>query len=177
LTDREWEIIEPLLPRKKKTNPGKWTKREIFERWNYGNNNALARRMNLKRVGMSGHSFGAVTTQAVSGQRFGRGKARFRDPRVEAGDADVESRLAVFPALPPVEKYELVLEGAEHLAFTDRTFPGQSISRNPNHHPAILAITTAFWDATLKDDQSAKAWLNSEAVRDVLEKADRWQTK
>lgn len=31
LTDREWEIIEPLLPRKKKTNPGKWTKREIFD--------------------------------------------------------------------------------------------------------------------------------------------------
>ncbi|NBD34063.1 MAG: hypothetical protein GVY17_14125, partial [Cyanobacteria bacterium] len=111
------------------------------------------------------------------GQRFGRGKARFRDPRVEAGDADIESRLAVFPALPPGEKYELVLEGAEHLAFTDRALPGDTKPRNPNHHRAILAITTTFWDAALKNNQSAKAWLNSEEVREVLEKADRWQTK
>jgi transposase len=31
LTDREWEIIEPLLPQKKQTNPGKWTKRQILD--------------------------------------------------------------------------------------------------------------------------------------------------
>lgn len=31
LTDKEWEIIEPLLPPKKKTRPPKWTKREILD--------------------------------------------------------------------------------------------------------------------------------------------------
>lgn len=31
LTDREWEIIEPLLPQKKKTKPPKWTKRQILD--------------------------------------------------------------------------------------------------------------------------------------------------
>jgi transposase len=30
LKDREWEIIEPLLPIRKKTKPPTWTKREIF---------------------------------------------------------------------------------------------------------------------------------------------------
>lgn len=30
LTDREWEIIEPLLPQKKKTRPPLWTKRQIL---------------------------------------------------------------------------------------------------------------------------------------------------
>ena len=30
LTDKEWEIIEPLLPKKKKTKPPTWTKREIL---------------------------------------------------------------------------------------------------------------------------------------------------
>ena len=30
LTDREWEIIEPLLPKKKRTRPPKWSKREIL---------------------------------------------------------------------------------------------------------------------------------------------------
>lgn len=35
LTDKEWEILEPLLkeslPPKKKTRPSNWTKREIFD--------------------------------------------------------------------------------------------------------------------------------------------------
>jgi transposase len=35
LTDKEWEIIEPLLlealPPKKQTRPSNWTKREIFD--------------------------------------------------------------------------------------------------------------------------------------------------
>ena len=30
LTDGEWEIIEPLLPKKKRTRPPKWSKREIL---------------------------------------------------------------------------------------------------------------------------------------------------
>jgi transposase len=29
VTDKEWEIIEPLLPQKKKTRPPVWTKRQI----------------------------------------------------------------------------------------------------------------------------------------------------
>jgi transposase len=31
LTDQEWEIIEPLLPQKKKTRPPNWTKRQILD--------------------------------------------------------------------------------------------------------------------------------------------------
>jgi transposase len=31
LTDKEWELIEPLLPSKKKTRPPKWTKRQILD--------------------------------------------------------------------------------------------------------------------------------------------------
>jgi transposase len=31
LTDKEWEIIEPLLPQKKKTRPPRWTKRQILD--------------------------------------------------------------------------------------------------------------------------------------------------
>jgi len=30
VTDNEWEIIEPLLPQKKKTRPPVWTKRQIL---------------------------------------------------------------------------------------------------------------------------------------------------
>lgn len=186
-----------------------------LEQWNRTEGHALAGHLNLQRVGMSGHSFGAMTTQAVSGQRFENGKVSYTDSRIKAavmfspssprrggdphaafgqvpipwmlmtgtkdvapiGDADVASRLAVFPALPPGQKYELVLDGAEHSAFTDRPLPGDRTQRNPNHHRAILALSTAFWDAFLKGDESARAWLDGEGARSVLEKNDRWQRK
>jgi arylsulfatase A-like enzyme len=81
------------------------------------------------------------------------------------GAATVEKRLSVFPALPAGSKYELVLDGAEHSAFTDRALPGESGTRNPNHHRAILALSTAFWDAYLKGDAAARAWLDGNGPR------------
>ncbi len=181
--------------------------------WNDAQDHALHKRLDLARVGMSGHSFGAVTTQTVSGQKPALGKS-LTEPRIRAavamspsvprgasaetlfgavhipwmlltgtkdrsivGRADPESRLDVYPALPPGGKYELVLEGAEHSAFGDRALPGDSEPRNPNHHRAILALTTAFWDATLRGDSAARAWLDGEGVRSVLEEKDRWQHK
>ena len=93
------------------------------------------------------------------------------------GDADVASRLSVFPALLPGGKYELVLYNAEHSAFTDRALPGDSQPRNPNHHRSIMAVTTAFWDAYLRDDPDAKKWLDGDGPRKVLDKEDRWQRK
>lgn len=186
--------------------------------WNAQEGHALRGRFDLTRVGMSGHSFGAVTTQAVSGQSLPVGGARFTDPRIKAavmmspsvpaaGSAeiafgsvkmpwllmtgtkdvarigtmtiggDLDSRLGVFPALPPGGKYELVLKDAEHGAFGERALPGERGTRNPNHHRAIIALSTAFWDAFLKGDADAKAWLNGEAARSMLEKDDKWQHK
>jgi predicted dienelactone hydrolase len=190
-----------------------------LERWNREDKHPLAGRLDLKRVGMSGHSFGAVTTQAVSGQSAPVGGPLFTDSRIRAavvmspsapaagdaarafggvklpwllmtgtkdiariggatiGAADMASRLAVYPALPPGDKYELVLHNAEHSAFTERALPGESGRRNPNHHRVILALSTAFWDAFLRGDEAAKAWLNGNGPRGVLEPEDRWQRK
>lgn len=186
-----------------------------LEKWNTTAGHPLEGRIDPERTGMSGHSFGAVTTQAVSGQSYRLVGARFTDPRIDAavvmspsspasgsagqafgkiglpwllmtgtddlsviGEADMESRLAVFPALPPGNKFELVLDKAEHSAFTERALPNDRIARNPNHHRAILALSTAFWDAWLKGDPAARTWLEDEAaVRKVLEPADRWQRK
>ena len=188
-------------------------------RWNGESGHPLAGRLNLSRVGMSGHSFGAITTQAVSGQSVPGGSQPYTEARIKAaiafspsrpqvgstdkafgsvrlpwllmtgtkdvarlggrtiGASTVEERLAVYPALPPGGKYELVLDGAEHSAFTDRPLPGDSGRRNPNHHRAILAISTAFWDTYLRDDPAAGAWLKGTGPQSVLEPADRWQWK
>ena len=78
-----------------------------------------------------------------------------------------ESRLLVYPALPPGSKYELVLDKAEHSVFTEGRLPGDKEKRNPNHHRAILAVTTAFWDAYLRDDSEARRWLDQGTIRPV----------
>ena len=182
--------------------------------WNKTPGHVLSGKQDLARIGMSGHSFGAITTQAVSGQRFPLDFS-FTDPRIKAavlmspsspsgsgsarkafgsvkipwmlmtgtrdlsiiGNADMESRLAVFPALPPGGKYEVVLYKAEHSAFSDRSLPGDTEQRNPNHHRVILALSTAFWDSWLKGDTAAKAWLDGKGPYSFLKPMDRWQKK
>lgn len=183
-------------------------------RWQVAADSPLAGRLDLSRLGMAGHSFGAVTTQAVSGQRTARGTAPFADDRIKAavmmspsspknadpkasfgavkipwllmtgtkdealvGDADVADRLAVFPALPPGGKYELVLDGARHEAFSDRELGAGQPARNPKHHRVILAMSTAFWDAWLRGEPAARAWLDGPGPAAILEPADRWQKK
>lgn len=184
-----------------------------LDRWDRSGDHQLSRRLDLGRVGMSGHSFGAVTTQAVSGQSV-VGNFSCTEPRIKAalpmspssprrgdpeqafgqvklpwllmtgtldvspiGDIDVKSRLAVFPTLPSGGKYELVLDRAEHSAFSDRALPGDAHQRNPNHHRVILALSTAFWDAWLKQDPTARTWLDGAGPRSLLEKNDLWQRK
>ena len=183
-----------------------------LEIWNTDKTNLLAGRLDLKKVGMSGHSFGAVTTEAVSGETMPVGGQQFTDPRIRAamafspsspktgsaakafglvkipwmlmtgtkdiapiGDTDVKSRLAVYPALHGAPKYEVVLNNAEHSAFTGRALPGDREPRNPNHHRVMLALSTAFWDAHLRGDAGALAWLNGPGPRSVMEPDDQWQ--
>jgi len=183
-----------------------------LEIWNADKSNPLAGRLDLKKAGMSGHSFGAVTTEAVSGESLPVGGQTYTDPRIKAavvfspgaplagnadkafgpvkipwllmtgtrdvapiGHADLASRLAVYPALHGAPKYEVVLNNAEHSVFTDRALPGDREPRNPNHHRVILALSTAFWDAYLRGDTDARAWLNGAGPRSVMEPADRWQ--
>ncbi len=183
-----------------------------LEAWNADKTNRLAGRLNLKKVGMSGHSFGAVTTEAVSGETLPVGGQKFTDARINAalvlspstpkvgsaakafgavkipwllmtgtkdlapiGNADLKSRLAVYPALHGAPKYELVLHNAEHSVFTDRALPGDHEPRNPNHHRVILALSTAFWDAYLRGDADALAWLNGSGPRSVMEPDDQWE--
>ena len=183
--------------------------------WGVKAGHPLRGRLDLDRVGMSGHSFGARTTQIVSGQTmpFGRPDPSFDRIRAAVifspsppgrGSAErafggvtkpwlivtgtddndsglgrgtpAEDRRKVYPALPDTAtKYELVLDGAEHSAFVDSRRPSAANDRNPNHHRAIRAITTAFWDAHLRSDESAREWLNGDGPRGILEPDDVWQ--
>jgi predicted dienelactone hydrolase len=183
-----------------------------LETWNKTTDHPLSGRLDLTKVGMSGHSFGAVTTEAVSGETLPLSGRKFTDPRIKSavifspsapefgdpakafgsvkipwllmtgtkdiapiGHADMKSRLAVYPALHGAPKYEVVLHNAEHSVFTDRPLPGDHEPRNPNHHRVILALSTAFWDAYLRHDPAARAWLDGSGPRSVMQPEDRWQ--
>ncbi|MEP4077822.1 alpha/beta hydrolase family protein [Haloferula sp.] len=64
-----------------------------LSKWNREEKHFLEGRLNLKKVGMTGHSFGAVTTQAASGQSFGPVGAKYTDKRIDAA-------LALSPSAP-----------------------------------------------------------------------------
>lgn len=173
-------------------------------------------RFDLSKLGMSGHSFGAVTTQAVSGQSFGPMGKKFTDTRIKAAmlmspsppavgfnkqtfadvtipwllmtgtkdsspigrNSDPESRREVFQGLPSSGQfYELCLWDALHSAFSDGRDATRSQNRNPNHHAAIQAISTAFWDTYLRQDSKAKQWLLGDGPKKVLETKDSWLKK
>ena len=183
-----------------------------LQRWNSESGHVLFGTMDFARVGMSGHSFGAMTTQLLAGQTL-VGKS-FSDPRVKAavvmspspprlgdrnrafanvslpcllmtgtlddspiGNTRPEDRRLVFPSLPPGNKYELVLDKARHGAFSDRLLRGEGVTRNPNHHRVILALSTAFWDACLRGDAGAREWLAGAAPRTLMDEKDLWQRK
>jgi predicted dienelactone hydrolase len=186
-----------------------------LEDWNKDSKHELHGRLDLKHIGMSGHSFGAATTQGVSGQKYPLTGTSLADKRISAaisfspssprktntpseafgsvkipwmlmtgthdtapiGEQTVESRLAVFPALPAGGKYELVLDKAEHSVFTERPLPGETEKRNPNHRRVILALSTAFWDTYLRGDAAAKAWLDGDGPKAILESGDKFQKK
>lgn len=184
-----------------------------LEKWNQ-KDGRFQGRFDLASLGMSGHSFGAVTTQAVAGQSFARLGPVYTDKRIQAavafspsppqvgdagaafssvnvpwllmtgtkdksviGRATPESRRKVFAELPQKgHSYELVLYDAEHMAFSDRTILGLK-HRNPDHHRIIKALTTAFWDAYLRKQSSAKAWLDGDDAKQLLNERDEWLKK
>ncbi len=185
-----------------------------LEKWNQEDGHLFENRLDASKVGMSGHSYGAVTTQGVSGQQARLIKDKYREKRIQAAlpmspspprrgspeeafrsvsipwllmtgtedgspisDTYPSDRRKVFPALPSGNHYELTLWKAEHSAFTERRLPGDRLKRNPNHHKAILALSTAFWDAFLRQDTAARDWLDGEQARSVLEPKDSWLTK
>lgn len=185
-----------------------------LEIWNDSSTHELSGRMDLNRIGMSGHSYGARTTQAVSGEDITWIGPDTRDRRIKAamplspsspkgaspeavfagavipwlvmtgthdtaivGNTTVEDRLAVYPALPAGGKYQLVFFEGEHHAFSDGRLRADQNPRNPNHHPAIMSLSTAFWDAWLLGYPDARSWLDGDGARSVLEPMDSWSFK
>jgi predicted dienelactone hydrolase len=156
-------------------------------------------KLDMQRVGVAGHSFGAYTTLAVAGQTFVLPRGRtfsFRDPRVKAaipmsapaprraetyqrafgsirvpclhmtGTRDdsivsgtrAEQRRIPFDHISGADQYLVTLIGGDHMVFSGRgRLPGGRRDELFQRH--IRSVTTAFWDAYLRDDPAARRWL------------------
>lgn len=184
---------------------------DALAKWNGEEGHALKGRLDLEHLGMSGHSFGAQTTQALAGQNLARGRFSFGDARIDAalmmspspptmgdpaaafaaikipcllmtgtqddspiGNTTPEDRLKVFPNLVNAPAWQVVFDKANHMAFGERPLRGEA-DADPRYHRAILALSTAFWDAELRGDAAAKAWLNGPVSRSVLVPSDKWE--
>ncbi len=161
-----------------------------------------AGRMDLARIGMAGHSFGAFTTLAVIG-KAGRaavaGRSRVADPRIKAAvimsptvspdsahdreprtyagigvpcfhltgtldDAPINNSRAAdrripFDLISGPDQYLVIFTGGDHMVFSGRRGPRGDGRLDPLFHDLIRMSTTAFWDAYLKQDAGARAWL------------------
>lgn len=189
--------------------------------------NPLRGRLDMTRVAIAGHSFGAFTVLAVAGQRIGpEGLALHYgpDPRVKAALAmssqapaskDLDEvydgiRIPIFhmtgtkDQLGPMDPKHANPEGLgatsaaqrrvayDHtrrapawlLTFQDgdhMVFSGRSRLQGGEHDKAyqqlICMASTAFWDATLRDDAEALAWLNNGAFASLLGSSGRFEHK
>lgn len=79
----------------------------------------LRGRLDLSRIGMSGHSYGAITTMALAGQAIAGGRISFADPRIKAAIAYSPSK----PQRAGAEAFASVHIPTFHMTGTDDKNP------------------------------------------------------
>jgi len=161
----------------------------------------LAGRLDLARIGIAGHSFGAFTTLAIAGQAFVTPTGRLataEDWRVKAAIAmspnvprrrdrldDIYANIRIpilhmtgtrddspvsetraaerrvaFDHIRNADQYLVIFENGDHMVYTGRKrLRGEETHRDARFLDLIRMSTTAFWDAYLKKDPAAQAWL------------------
>ncbi len=158
--------------------------------------------MDLGNIGMSGHSFGAMTTQVMAGMRFpnkDKEIVSLRDDRLSCGilyspvpiahmtdtlpehlygsieiplfhmtgtddqspleSFGYEHRLIIREHADHPEQYLQVLEDGDHMVYNGTRGKLANNPKREEHENLIIEGAFAFWEAYLKDDAQAKAWL------------------
>ncbi len=174
-------------------------------------------RLDLERVAVAGHSFGAYTTLAVAGEVFetpGRGELSAVDPRVKAaiamsspvpvlkarwdtafakiripifhmtgtkddmpiGTSKAPERRVPYDRINLADQYLLTFEGGDHMTFAGRIPVVGGGEKGEEFRALVLMSSTAFWDAYLKGDAKAKAWLTN-GFEKVLKEGGKFEMK
>jgi predicted dienelactone hydrolase len=175
----------------------------------------LRGRLDLNKVGMAGHSFGAWTTLAVIGQVFfPKGKEMSgTEPRIKAAvamsasvppdrklfdksfggikvpclhltgtkdtspvnpDLKAEDRRVPYDHIKLADQYLAVFKDGDHMVFAGKASPSDTDKLIVEH---VKASSTAFWDAYLKGDAKARAFLRDGAFKRTLGDGGSWEFK
>ena len=70
----------------------------------------------------------------------------------------------------------LTLNGADHMTFSGHAF-GLLQQQDTKYQEIVLAASTAFWDATLRNDSTARAWLYNGGFTKYLGKEGAFETR
>ncbi len=175
------------------------------------------RRLDLSKIGVAGHSFGAFTTLAVAGETFvtpfGK-RISVLDPRIKAAipmSSPVQKNKAFFdeayrsikiPCLhmtgtddfSPIgqtspkerripfdhscnsDQFLITFKDGDHMTFSGRGKIGNT-KRDDELQKMICIGSTAFWDAYLTGDPSAKAWFTDGSFERVLGGEGKFEKK
>jgi predicted dienelactone hydrolase len=174
--------------------------------WLNRQNSLLQHRLDMSRVGLAGHSYGAAAILIVMGERVPEVGEKYRDDRFRAAIAisppifrglgfdDIRVPVLVMTgtqdagftrtwlrqtAYDKIESPGTCLvnfKGAEHFTFGDPLRPSDN-TKVEKIHPLILAATTAFWDARLRDDPGAKSSLEQGGFNAWMKHAGKFEVK
>jgi len=166
----------------------------------------LQNRLDLSRLGMAGHSYGAGAALIVAGERVPVVGEKYRDERIkaviamsppifhglefddihvpvfvmtgtqDAGFTRTWFRRTAYNKIKSPGTCQVNFKGAEHMTFADPLRPGDK-AKDEKFHPLILAATTAFWDAHLRGDAGAKTWLEQGGFTALMDGAGKFELK
>jgi predicted dienelactone hydrolase len=187
-----------------------------LEKLNRDGGSVLMARLDLDRLGVAGHSYGAYTALVAAGRVLVGPDGRtldLRDRRIRAcvamsspsGDADavrksyetfvvpclhmtgtddkspiglttVAQRRVPFDCIDKADQYLIIFAGGDHMVFSGTRRRGAG-ANDPVIHSLILVSSTAFWDAYLKGEARAKAWLAQGDFERLLGKNGTFEKK
>jgi predicted dienelactone hydrolase len=166
----------------------------------------LRNRLDLAHVGMAGHSFGAATTLMVVGERMTKAGGNYLDPRIkaaiamsppmfdtlkfdaiqvpvlvmtgtrDAGFTRTADRRTAYDQITSPGTCLVIFNGADHMAFSGHWRPGEK-DQDKKFQPLMLDAATAFWDAHLRGDGAAKAWLEQGGFTNLMQSAGKFELK
>lgn len=165
----------------------------------------------FENTGISGHSFGAMTAQAMAGMELPDEQGQmtsFREERFKAGilyspvpirhltderaekkayneisiplfhmtgtddsspieGFDYEHRLRVYEESKE-EKHLLILNQGDHMVFNGTRGQLAANVKRRRHEEIIKVAALAYWDAMLKNDETAREWLTGGGFSDYI---------
>ncbi|HEY0782581.1 MAG TPA: hypothetical protein VGE98_09010, partial [Thermoanaerobaculia bacterium] len=90
------------------------------------------------------------------------------------GETAAVERRVPFDRITGADQYLIDFEGGDHLIFSDRE---RDSPKEPLFRDLILMSSTAFWDAYLKNDPTAKSWLADGGFAAMLAREGTFEKK